>query len=83
VGGVLAGVGGGNMPAEVAQFDDVSVGIEKQVLRFDVSVAHTHLVNISEGARNWRGWRERGSEGEDGGEVGRGDDAAYLGTCKA
>jgi hypothetical protein len=43
------------MPAEIAQFDDVGVGVKKQVLRFDVSVAHTHLVNIGQGARNWEG----------------------------
>ena len=67
------------MPAEVAQFDDVGVGVKKQVLRFDVSVAHAHLVNIGQGARNWRvgairrGWRGGQVEG----------DAAYLGTCTA
>ena len=43
------------MPAEIAQFDDVGVGVKKQVLWFDVSVAHTHLVNIGQGARNWEG----------------------------
>lgn len=33
--------------AEIAQFQDSSLGIQQQVLRFNVSVTYAHLMNIS------------------------------------
>ena len=41
-----------NLPSKVAQFHHVGVCVKKQILRFDVSVAHAHLVNIGEGTSN-------------------------------
>jgi hypothetical protein len=41
-----------DLPAEVTQFDNMSVCVKKQVLRLDVSVANTHLVNVGEGTSN-------------------------------
>ena len=48
-----------NLPSKVAKFDNVGVGIKKQILRFDVSVANAHFVNIREGTSNWKDIRVR------------------------